>query len=62
MPLSPAVETPITFQSFLALLDARGGEARLELIEGQGCSTLWSERGAGGAVKEIFSLSEGDLV
>jgi Uma2 family endonuclease len=35
MPLSRAVETPITFQSFLALLDARGGEARLELIEGE---------------------------
>ena len=31
-------------------------------LEIQGCSTLWSERGAGGALKEIFSLSEGDLV
>lgn len=35
MPLARAVETPVSFQSFLALLDARGGEARLELIEGE---------------------------
>jgi Uma2 family endonuclease len=33
------VEKPVSFHSFLALLDARGGEARLELIEGEVVAT-----------------------
>ena len=35
MPLARAVARPTTVQGFLALLDARGGEARLELIDGE---------------------------